>query len=74
MLERIGNIDSEGAMEIRQRIEIYLRQSGMKPARFGREVLNDPGLVFDLRNGRVLRARTRQRLIDWLDARPGTAK
>ena len=34
--------------------DLYLRKSGKKPTRFGREVANDPRLVFDLREGRVM--------------------
>lgn len=32
-------------------IEAFLHASGMAPARLGREAVNDPGLVFDLRAG-----------------------
>jgi hypothetical protein len=52
---------------LQRRIEQYLRRSGMKPARFGRTVVRDPRLVFDLRRGRALRPATAQRIRDWLD-------
>jgi hypothetical protein len=39
-------------------VEKYIRQNGIAPTRFGRDVLRDPRFVFDLRNGR--------------DPRPGT--
>lgn len=35
-----------------RKIEIFLRESGMAPTRFGRDAVRDPRLVFDLRNGR----------------------
>jgi 2,4-dienoyl-CoA reductase-like NADH-dependent reductase (Old Yellow Enzyme family) len=50
-----------------QRVENHLKRLRMAPSRFGREALGDPKLVFDLREGRELRARTAQRLIDYLD-------
>ncbi len=33
-------------------IERYLKRTGTPPTRFGREAVNDPRFVFDLRNGR----------------------
>jgi 2,4-dienoyl-CoA reductase-like NADH-dependent reductase (Old Yellow Enzyme family) len=52
---------------LQRRIEQFLRRSGMKPARFGRNVVRDPRLVFDLRRGRELRPATEQRIRDYLD-------
>ena len=52
---------------LQRRIEQFLRRSVMKPARFGRNVLRDPQLVFDLRRGRELRPATAQRIRDYLD-------
>lgn len=49
-----------------QRIERHMRENRMSPTRFGREAIGDPNLVTQLRNGRELRARTLQRLIDYL--------
>lgn len=44
-------------------IERYLKRTRTPPTRFGREVVNDPRFVFDLRNGRepgaALQARVR---------------
>jgi hypothetical protein len=54
-------------MQIRRRIELYLRRTRTAPTRFGREALNDSRLVFDLRNGRELREKTIDRLCLWLD-------
>ena len=56
-------------MHVRRRIELYLRRSAMAPTRFGREAVNDPRFVFDLRNGRELRENTVARVTDWLDRR-----
>lgn len=40
----------------------------MRPTRFGRLSVRDPRLVFDLRNGRELRARMVRRLRDFIAA------
>lgn len=34
------------------KIEVFLRDKGMAPTRFGLNVAKDPRLVFDMRNGR----------------------
>jgi hypothetical protein len=44
------------------RIDHYLQRTGMPPTKFGRLAVNDPRLIGDLRNGRVLRAATRARV------------
>ena len=67
MMEHIGNSDSEGDMDLRLRIETYLKRSGTPPTRFGREVLGDPGFVSDLRAGREPRPGTCRRIAEWLD-------
>lgn len=54
-------------MELLVRIEQHLKQSGMPPTRFGREAVRDPRFVFDLRNGREPRARTRARVRAYID-------
>lgn len=51
-----------------RRIEVFLRESGMTPTRFGREVARDPRLVFDLRRGRELGPRLIARIDAWLSA------
>ena len=56
-------------MELLQRVERYLRRSGMTATRFGREALRDPRLVWDLRNGREPRPPTALRIRDFLDHR-----
>jgi hypothetical protein len=42
-------------MALLPRIERYLRQSGTAPTRFGRDAVNDPRFVFNLRRGRMPR-------------------
>lgn len=49
------------------RIERYLRAAKMTPTRFGREAAGDPCLVGDMREGRVLRAKTVARIAAHLD-------
>ena len=55
-------------MNVTSRVERLLRKSGIKPSQFGREAMNDPRFVRDLRNGRQLRPETEARLSAWLDA------
>jgi hypothetical protein len=52
-------------MLLRQ-IERYIRESGMPPSRFGREVVGDPRFVHDLRLGREPRPKTTARVTAWL--------
>jgi hypothetical protein len=56
-------------MSLLRRIELYLKQSGTAPARFGRDAVGDPNLMRDLRNGRELRTRTAERLAAFLESR-----
>jgi hypothetical protein len=53
-------------MHLLRRIERHLRQSGMTPTRFGREAVNDPRFVQDLRAGREPRAHTAARVAAYL--------
>lgn len=53
-------------MNLLQKIECYLEESGMSSSRFGRIAVSDPRLVTDLRNGRCLRPRTEKRILDLL--------
>jgi hypothetical protein len=48
-------------MLIRQ-IEAFMRETKMPQTRFGRLAASDPRLIDDLRKGRTLRPRTRQRV------------
>ena len=49
------------------RIEQHMRARRMTPTRFGREAIGDPNLIFQLKDGRELRAATVQRIIDYLN-------
>ena len=53
-----------------QRIEAYLKESGLTESDFGRAAINDPNLVRQLREGREPRRRTRERIAAFLDANP----
>lgn len=53
-------------MELLQQIEGYLGTSRMSASRFGRNAVGDPRLVNDLRAGRRLRKRTRERITVYL--------
>lgn len=49
------------------RIERHLKERRIAPTRFGRDALNDPRLVFDLREGRQPRSATVTRVCAYLD-------
>jgi len=61
------NTDSAAARAFRRRIELYLKRTGTTPSRFGHDVLNDRGFVFQLRDGRRVGARVAARVQAWLD-------
>jgi hypothetical protein len=65
--EQIENIDSEEAMQLKRRIEWYLKRARIAPTRFGRETVNDPNLVFQIRHGRQVTDETAARIHAWLD-------
>lgn len=44
--------------QFRRDVEAYLSETGMAPSRFGRNILNDPGFVYRLRNGGECRPST----------------
>lgn len=55
-------------------IDRFLRHSDMPPTRFGREAVNDPRFVFDIRNGRECGGKVRSRVysdIAKTEGRPG---
>lgn len=56
-------------MYLRRRIELYLRRTGTSATTFGREAVNDPRFVHDLRQGREVREKMEKRLQAWLDRR-----
>ena len=53
-----------------QTVDAYLRDSGLKPTRFGKLVNNDPMLVADLRDGRDVRKSTEQRILAFIRENP----
>ena len=53
------------------RIERHLQRRRMSQTRFGREAVGDPNLISQLRDGRELRAKTSQRVLDYLDRYEG---
>jgi len=56
-------------MNLLRTIELFLRENGMAPTRFGREAVNDPRLVHDLREGRELRSKTQERVLAFIAQR-----
>lgn len=50
-----------------EQIEMHLRARRMTPTRFGREAVGDPNLIAQLREGRELRAATKERIADYLN-------
>lgn len=45
-----------------RKIEKFLRRTDMAPTKFGRLAAHDPRFVFDLRNGRLPRIQTEERV------------
>ena len=45
-----------------RKIESFLRKTGMPATKFGRLATQDPRFVLDLRNGRLPRTRTEERV------------
>ncbi len=54
-------------MHVGRLVERFLRETDMPPSTFGREAVNDPRFVRDLRNGRECRARTYERVLDFIN-------
>ena len=54
-------------MLLLRRIELYLKRSETPATTFGREAVNDPRFVHDLRRGREPRPATDARVHAWLD-------
>ena len=58
-------------MTILVEIDRYMRRTGCSATRIGRESVNDPRLVFDVRLGRQLRPATRSRVRSYLNRGSG---
>jgi hypothetical protein len=54
-------------MDIRVRIEKYLKATGTPPTRFGRDAVRDPRLVHDMRQGREIGAKLAARVIAYIE-------
>ena len=54
-------------MDVRQRINRYLKATDMPPTRFGRLAVNDPRLVHDMRNGRQLGRAITERIVAYIE-------
>lgn len=54
-------------------IEKFLRQTGMPATKFGRLAAHDPRFVLDLRNGRIPRQRTEEKVHGFMVRYEGTA-
>jgi hypothetical protein len=50
-------------------VDRHLRRTRTPPSRFGRDALGDPNFVFNLREGREPRSRTRRRVEAFILAR-----
>ena len=50
-----------------RRIEKFLRETDMPATKFGRLATHDPRFVLDLRNGRIPRTGTEQRVESFMD-------
>jgi hypothetical protein len=61
-------------MSLLVRIHRHLRRTGTAPTRFGRDVVNDPRFVLDLRNGREPGSAMTARVLAWLDQHEGVAR
>ncbi|GAN66876.1 hypothetical protein AA0481_0597 [Acetobacter orientalis NRIC 0481] len=47
-------------------VEAFLAREGISPTSFGKNAVNDPAFVRDLREGRELRKKTRDRVFAFL--------
>lgn len=61
-------------MRLLHMIESHLRQTGISPSRFGRQVMGDPRFVHDLRNGRQPRIGTEQRVAAYFALHNGSPR
>lgn len=55
------------AKGFRKRVDDFLSASGMSPTRLGREAVNDPNIIFDIRkNRRQLTIETADRILSFI--------
>ena len=50
------------------KVESAIETLDMDPTCFGRDAMNDPNFVFDLRKGRAASSKTMDRVIAWIKA------
>lgn len=65
------SLDHRRPVHIRQRVEAWLRATGISATRFGREAAGDPCLVFELRAGREPRAEMIRRIEHFMNTQLG---
>ena len=54
-------------MYLLREVEKFLRETQMPITAFGRNAMNDPRFVFDLRKGRELRPKTEQKVRRYME-------
>ena len=57
--------------EFQKEVDSFLAMSGMDPTTFGREAMNDPRFVFDIRASRSPSLRTIERVREWIKKQKG---
>lgn len=57
-------------MSVMQKIDRYLKATGLPPTKFGRLAVNDPRLVHDLKRGREPGRRMVARIEDYIQRNP----
>ncbi len=53
-------------MTMLSEIEAFMKLKQLPPTRFGREAMNDPRFVFDLRRGREMGRKTQRRVAAYI--------
>lgn len=56
-------------MNLRRKIEQFLKATGTSPTRFGRESVRDPRLVWDIRRGREVGSRLAKRIVAFIESK-----
>lgn len=59
--------------ELLTKIDDFLAQSGVSAVQLGKEALNDPAFVYDLRAGREPRRATAQKVLEYIEQRKRVA-
>lgn len=60
----IGLMDTE---ELLEKIEVHLAKAGISAAAFGKEAMNDPAFVYELRKGRRVWPETADRVMKFIE-------